>query len=207
MKLSLLKYIAIGSFLLLAACASSPFVSSWRAPDAQPLHLAGSKVAAIVMTNLPASRRDAEDILAREITSVGAIGIPLYTVLPNLDPDNELALRQALEKAGFAGAVVMRPVGSETKITTTPSMYGGPRYSGFWGGYYGYGSAAAWGPDIESKTIVYVETLVYSLKQNKLVWGGQSKTTNPSSVDRLIKDTAKKVARELEEQGLITKQR
>ena len=59
------------------------------------------------------------------------------------------------------------------------------------------------GGEIRTDTIVIVETLVYSLGQNKLVWGGQSKTTNPASVDRLIANAAKQVADELERQGLI----
>jgi hypothetical protein len=41
------------------------------------------------------------------------------------------------------------------------------------------------------------------LAQNKLVWGGQSKTTNPAGLDRLIRSTAGQVADELERQGLI----
>ena len=42
-----------------------------------------------------------------------------------------------------------------------------------------------------------VETLVYGLRENKLLWGGQSKTTNPCNLDRLIEDTAKQVGGEL----------
>ncbi|HJY41606.1 MAG TPA: hypothetical protein VJ303_10235, partial [Steroidobacteraceae bacterium] len=49
---------------ILTACSSAPFVSTWRAPDAQPLDVRGSKVAAVVMVNNEASRRVAEDKLA-----------------------------------------------------------------------------------------------------------------------------------------------
>jgi hypothetical protein len=60
---------------------------------------------------------------------------------------------------------------------------------------------------LEVFTVVSVETLVYSLRQNKLVWGGQSTTTNPADVERLVADTAGKVAKELERQGLLSKAR
>jgi len=84
----------------------------------------------------------------------------------------------------------------------------GPTYGGFYGGYYPYGWGGAYGGavvggDIRTNTIVTIETLVYSLRQNKLVWGGQSKSTNPSSVDKLIRETAEKTARELQRQGLL----
>jgi hypothetical protein len=84
-------------------------------------------------------------------------------------------------------------------------------YGGYYGGYYGHGWGATWGPptmsggEIRTDTIVIVETLVYSLKQNKLVWGGQSRTTNPQDVDELVSELAAAVAEELEKQGLISK--
>ena len=81
-------------------------------------------------------------------------------------------------------------------------------YGGFWGGYYGHGWGSAWSAaEIRTDTIIIVETLVYSLHQNKLVWSGQSETTNPANLNRLIENTAKQVGDELVRQGLITKER
>ena len=204
---SLKPYIVIAAIAILTACASSPFYSSWQAPDAVPLQVAGSKVAAVVMMKGEGSRRAAEDALARELTARGAEGVPLYVLLPDTAPENEAEVRQALESLGVQGLVAMRPVRTQTKVESTPAFYGGPRYSALWGGYYGYGWGASWdmAVDVRTDTIVFVETLVYSLTQNKLVWGGQSKTTNPSNVERLVHDTANKVAKELDRLGLIAR--
>lgn len=199
--------IVLTGCVTLFACASSPFVSSWKAPDATPLELRGSKVAAVVMMKNQASRRAAEDALAREITARGAQGVPMYTILPDSQPQSEAAARAALEQAGVAGAVVMRPVGVEKEVSSTPVSYAGPMYAGYYGGYYGHGWGASYGTmggEIRTDTIVVVETLIYSLKQNKLVWGGQSRTTNPKNVDQLVKKLAAAAATELEKQGLIT---
>ena len=202
---SLLMLLAVST---LQACASNPFVSTWKAPDAQPLDVRGSKVAAVVMMTNGASRRAAEDALAREITARGAVGVPMYTVYPDAKPENEAAARAALEKAGFQGAIVMRPVSVSKEVRSTPVMYSEPMYGGYWGGYYGagwgapYGTGVVSGGEIRTDTIVSIETLVYSLKQNKLVWGGQSKTTNPSSLDKLIKQLSTATAKELQKQGL-----
>jgi hypothetical protein len=199
--------IVLTGCLALFACASDPFVSSWKAPDATPLEFKGSKVAAVVMMKNEASRRAAEDSLAREITARGAIGVPMYTIFPEGKPESEGAARAALEKAGVAGAVVMRPVGVEKEVSSTPTAYSGPMYSGYYGGFYGHGWGATWGPpsggEIRTDTIVVVETLVYSLKQNKLVWGGQSRSTNPKNVDSLVTKLSAAAAKELEKQGLI----
>lgn len=188
---------------IVSACVSTPFVSSWRAPDAEPLQIQGAKVAAVAMIEQIASRRAAEDAIARELTARGATGVPMYTIYTDEGPTDEPAARAALEREGYTGLVVFRPVGTDQEIVAVP-FYGAAAYSTYWGGYYGLGWGMPWyGPEIHTYTVVSVETLVYSLRQNKLVWGGQSTTTNPSSVDRLVHDTASKVANELERQGLL----
>jgi hypothetical protein len=50
---------------------------------------------------------------------------------------------------------------------------------------------------------VFIETLVFSMKQNKLVWSGQSKTTNPSNLDSLVREVADAVGNEMKKEGLI----
>jgi hypothetical protein len=195
----------------LAACSSTPsFVSSWRAPDAQPLEIKGAKVAAVVMVSSEASRRVAEDKLAQEITARGGVGIPMYSIYPDAAPANESQARAALEKAGVLGVVVIRPVSSDQEIVATPATYAQPIYRGYWDGYYGAGWGTPWGSavsasEIRTTTIVRVETLVYSLKQNKLVWGGQSRLTNPSSIDQTIERLSAAAALELQKQGLLPK--
>lgn len=196
--------LVIVAVVSLTACASTGLVSSWKAPDAQPLKGEGSKVATVVMTKNEAARRAAEDALARQITARGGQGVPMYSILPGSN-ENEAAAKAALEKAGINAVVVLRPVGKDKEIVSTPTMYAGPYYGGYWGGYYGYGWGGAWGggTDIRTNTIVTVETLVYSMKQNKLVWGGQTQTTNPSKVDAFVKEIADTVAKEMKKQGLI----
>ena len=189
----------------LAACATTGFVSTWKSPDALPLKPEGSKVAAVVMNKNEANRRAAEDALAREITLQGAQGVASYTLIPGSAPSDEEAAKAAFEKAGVNGVVVMRPVGTQQQVTATTTAYAGPAYRGYWGGgYYGYGWGGAYGgTEIRTDTIVSIETLVYSMKQNKLVWAGQSQTTNPTKVDALVKEIVTAAAKEMKKEGLL----
>ena len=75
-------FLVLSAASALAACSTNAFVASWRAPDAQPLEVAGAKVAAVVMVNNEASRRVAEDKLAQEITARGAVGVPMTCSIP-----------------------------------------------------------------------------------------------------------------------------
>jgi hypothetical protein len=189
------------------ACASTTFNSTWKAPGVEgPLNFKGRKVAALVITKEEGVRYGAEDALAREITAQGAVGVPAYSLIPKeITKDKEKA-KEFLAKAGVAGVVVMRPVGKEQQISSTPATYwGGPTYATFWGGgYYGYGWGGMYDPgSVRTDTIVYVEILVYSLEKDKLVWAGRSQTTNPSKVADFVKELTTKAAAEMKKQGLI----
>jgi hypothetical protein len=208
---NVLAMAAIGllTTLTLSACAPA-LVSSWKAPDAAPFRLVGDKVAAVVMATDETTRRAGEDALARQLSLRGAEGIPMYTLLPEAEPDDEAKARAAAEQAGVVGVVVMRPVRVDKEISSNPVTYSGPIHGGFWGGYYGHGWGNPWGPgvvsggEIRTDTIVTVETLVYGLRENKLLWRGQSETTNPRNVNRLIEDTAEQVVNELARLELIS---
>jgi len=197
--------------LLLAACATTTFTASWKAPDAMPLQFrAGDKVVGLVMADSISLRLAGEASLARELDRRGLKGIPAYSIVANGVVKDEAKARAAIEASGAVGIVVLRPLGTEQKITSmAPTYYGGayygrPVYGGFWGGgYYDYGWGGAWDPAIRTDTYVSVETLVYDLRQNKLVWAGQTKTINPKDVDGFVAELADAVAKELRALGLI----
>ena len=204
--MSLRLFAAVVATSSLGACASSSFDTTWKAPDATPLRVAGAKVAAIAMMENETARRAAEDAIVRELNERGANGVAMYTIMPGASPGNEEDVREALDGLGFAGAVALRPFNRQTEVESDP-VYLGPDYASFWGGYYGFGWREPWQSvvvsDVRTRTTVSVEVLVYSLWQNRLVWGGQTRTTEPSRVERLVDTTAKKVATELQREGLL----
>lgn len=195
--------LVIAALAMTTACATTSFESTWKAPDAQPVVLSGQKVVAFVLTKNAAARRAAEDALAREISAGGAQGVASYTLIPDAGASDEAKAKAQIEAAGATGVVVMRPVDSSKEIVAT-STYMGPMYGPYWGGYYGYGWGGAYGGvDVRTNTIITVETLVYSIPQNKLIWAGQSNTTNPSKVDAFVKELATAARREMKKAGLL----
>jgi hypothetical protein len=176
-------------------------VSTWKAPDAQPVDARGSKAIAIVMAQSDVMRRTGEDRLAYEISARGAQGVAMYRLLPGAESMDDAQARSALERENVKLAVVMRPVNVQKEMVV--NSYAGPTYGGYWGGYHRYGWSHSYGVDVRVDTIVSIETLVYSMPENKLLWGGQSKTTNPENIDQLVADVAAAAADELEHAGLI----
>jgi len=189
-----------------AACATTVFTYTWKAPDAKPFKMSGGKVVALVLAKDLTTRRSAEDALASALTARGLTGIAAYTLVP--DVQDEAKAKAALAASGAVGVVAMRPLAKEQSVVATwtppPVYYGTASYGTFWGGYWGYGWNDPWsaaGTRID--TIVTIETLIYSLTDNALVWAGQSETTNPGRVDAFVREVVAAAVKEMKIQGLL----
>ncbi len=184
----------------IAACASTSLRSTWKNPDAAPLNLKGKKVVALVLADLEAVRYATEEEAAREITAHGAVGVPAYRLLPQAQIRDKERARAIFEREGIEAVVVVRQVAIEKALSG--SFSGSPGYSSFWGpGFWGGG----FGGDgyLRTDTILIVETLVYSLEQNQLVWASQSQTMNPTQVGSFVRELSKTLGTEMEKQGLL----
>jgi len=81
------------------------------------------------------------------------------------------------------------------------SMHSSSRRS-FWGNYH-WAWHAAWTPASAPRTNVWIETLVYSLQPDELLWAGRSRTVTPNDASALFGDVAQGAAREIERAGLL----
>ena len=191
--------LAAACALVIGACATAQFSTTWKNPEAQALSFrAGDKVLALVAIKNDGMRRIAEDSLARSISARGLQGVPSYTVVP--DELTKEKARAAAGKTGAAGAVVMRVLAKGTVSSSQLSR--SSSYTVSWSGDSGW--SAPYNPsDMRSDTALVIETLVYDLRQDKLVWTGQSQATSPSKVDSLVMELADQAARQLRKQGLV----
>jgi len=81
-------------------------------------------------------------------------------------------------------------------------MWLNPYYSSFWGYYgYGWGNTFVFG-SADRDTIVVVETTIYSVSQNRLLWAAVSESKNPGALHKVIEDIVKESVKELHKQGL-----
>src|SRR5436853_611013 len=128
MKMNL---VYVAALLAIAGCAatSAPkppkhiFETTYRDPDAKPMHLQGTRVVAAVIIRDPAARKRAEDMLAKSITEAGGIGVPMYSISMEtaVTQEGESKTRAAVEAAGAQGLVVMKPVDVNHRSTETLS--------------------------------------------------------------------------------------
>jgi hypothetical protein len=207
------RCLTAATVLLIFGSGGTKFVSTWREPDAPPRNYAGKKVVALVLSTDESVRRGAEVALARFITKRGALGVPAYTLVNSAvlkDEDHGLLeAKAAFGAAGIAGAVVMRLIGQDQEFRTTPGTvmtWNDPFYSSFWGGYWGFGWGMVYTPGtLSTETKVYVETLIYDLQSDQLLWAGKSESKDPKNAKALLDDLAGKVAKQLEKEKLVAR--
>jgi hypothetical protein len=192
--------VAVAGTVLVAA---PKLRSSWRNPD--PAAGPVSKVVVIGFTSEIATRRAMEDGLTAEIRKNGGAAEPSYSLVPGPLPKEPAAMKEKVTAAGFDGAVVVR-VSSVNReqywdpgyVAVVPGYYYSPW--SYWGHYYPY----AWDMGyMRTETVVQLETTVYALKGEVLIWSGLSETSNPGSVRKLIQEVSVAVGEDLKKRNVI----
>jgi hypothetical protein len=164
----------------------------------------------MVVSGNTAKRRGMEAALVNELNGHGLEGIAAYSVIPEEATQDADKAKPYVAKSGAAYALILQVTGQSQQITGTPSMMGAGMWGapGVWGGGMRGGYGWGWGgggTDIRTDTLVGVQTLLYDVKADKLVWAGQSETMNPSKAESFMRDLLNAVGDELEKDGLIAK--
>jgi len=194
---------AILALPLAIAAARPEFTSTWLAPDGAGVSFAGKKVAALVMSSDQSLRVSGEEQLVRELAARGVHGVATYRMAPSEELTSADRARPWFERAAVEGVVALRPVSADKQVIYSPSVWTTTSYTTLWG-YYGYGWSGVYSPG-SSRTdrIVVVETLVYSVALDKLLWAGASTTTNPADLQTFVKDLVSEAVKEMKKQRLV----
>jgi CubicO group peptidase (beta-lactamase class C family) len=202
---------AAGAAMVLAGIveAAGPKVTStWKAPEAAEVSFAGKKVAALVISNDQYLRVSGEEALVRELAGIGLTqGVASYRIVPREELADPEKAKGWYERSGVDGVVAMRLVRADARETWTPSLWTSPSYNSLWGYYgYGWGSVYVYDPgQTRVDQVVVVETLIFSVPQNKLLWAAVTESTNPKDATRVIKEIVTETVKQMTKQGLLRK--
>ena len=182
------------------ACASggAQITDSWLDPSVTSVSF--DKVLVIAVTPNESVRRAAEDAMVRSAQRGNAVAS--YTLLTSEQLGNNATVRSAIQQNNFDGAVTMRLVGKEQQTTWVPGSYPTPYYSFY--GYHTYSYPMAYDPGyLRTDDIVKIETNVYSIEDDKLIWTGLSESFNPDNVTSLVSGIAEAIAQDMRDKGVM----
>jgi hypothetical protein len=187
------------------SCSSTKITSSWTEPDKTVSVTQLNKVLVVALFKDETSRNKAEDQMAGYLQGKGVVS---YSYLKDsFDKKNEDALREKIKADGFDGAVTMRLVDVDKEKIYTPgniSLY--PTFYRNFSGYYYRSYSYFSTPGYYSTTKTYtIETNVYSIKEDKIIWSCLTETTNPEGVKKMTEEVAKVVYDQMVKEGFVSK--
>ena len=196
---SIVCLVLLAGALAVSLSAKPKFSNVWTSPDAKSASFAGKKIAAMVIDLDDSLRVAGEEALADELTKRGMQGVPSYRLLPKELLKDPVKAKAFIEKAGVDGVVAFRAVNASQQKIYQPATWSTEYYSNFWG-YYGYGWGAVYTSGYtRDERFVSVETLIFSVSKNTLLWAGLSTDDDPKKTPRaVIEDVVKEAAKEIE---------
>lgn len=189
--------------MVVGGCASTELTSVWSDGEYN-----GSleRVLVVAIVKEPRHRRILEDAFIPGLESAGIFGKASYTVEGlGEDPDAE-EIKAILPGEGIHGVLAVRLLGVEKETVYHPptvEMVPYRYYDGFTG-YYRTVYEQVHRPGYYSNhTIVSLESNLYDVASEKLLWSARSRTIDPKSAEKVADELATAVVKGVEKAGFF----
>lgn len=202
MKKSIFIFIFVFAAFLFVSCggALTEMSGTWKKPG-----FAGkkySKILVVAITNEIVKRNSVESAVVKElakakIKSTGSTQILDLSKLERnkdgkIDTTKIDQVKKAIVEAGYDGALVVSLLDKKEKTEYVPGhtyyqpsyygLYSPYSYHGFYNYYYTTYSVVSTPGYYEERTNYYIESRLFDLAANDMVWASQSETLNPSNL-------------------------
>lgn len=192
------RLLVLAPLLSLSACATTKPVGEWRNEN-----FAGriDNFLVIGVTSRHELRYAFEQKFAESLAAIGASGTESFRLIPSTRRLTREDVEAAIRERDFAGVLVTRLVGAESKeVYKLPSDYDYER------GYFGYYDHA-WqetndGYYAQYRTLT-LQTNLYEVASGDLVWSMKSEVVDASQPHEVVDDQIELTIKTLARRGLI----
>jgi hypothetical protein len=199
--------LAILAITVLPLMADTKIVHRWVLTGV-PMPLFRKMLVASIMENYLV-RQEFEDEMKNLLEKYSVEGIQSYMVLPPRNEMMEGELKQRIKESSLDSVLVVRPkaVRKETEEVVTGGTYLPPPGYLMLGPYWNmaYGDFYPTSAYTKENVIVRVEFNLYSTKDEKLVWSGESDTLYSENFEKLGKGYAQALVNQLKKDKVIRK--
>jgi len=201
-----MKNLILSLLVICTICSCGPSTKiekSWVEPGARVAPDPKNKVMVIALVKDETSRRVIEDELVKRIKTP-AVASYQFLTSEMIKAASDEALNSMITKENFTHILLMRLADIEKETSYVPGTTTG--YYGGYGMYYGYGAAMYSTPGYYTTDKNYfIETTIYSVSPNKLLWTGTTKTVNPEKVNKAVNEIADVVVAKMKQDGFLNK--
>ena len=190
--------------VVLASCANTKITSVWM--DSKKQGTSFNDILIIGISEEEHNRRLFEEEFTTQLTAAGIESEVSYMMLPQGTAINRETVDKAIQGKSIDAVIVTHLVAVEEEKVYRQSMNYRPAY-GYYDGLYSYY------PHVHTYVhqpgyyttheVVKLETNLYEVATEQLVWSAQSRSFAPESAKEVVDDLIKLVIKDLQEKGLI----
>jgi len=186
------------TLFLLNSCATTVTTNVWRDQSyGGPV----KKILVMGISQKKGIQRFFEDEFVRQLRERGTDGLAGYTVLPYDEKMDKDFIAAKARESGADTVLVARPLSRELQRTYVPGQaYAVPGSYSRWGSYYGQAYSPGY---VVEDEYVYIETNLYDVATEKLIWSAQSETIVLASDQELMKSFIKTMVNKMSDDRLI----
>lgn len=185
------------------SCTSTKITSSWRDPK-RHVHMEElNKVLIIALIENEANRYKAEHQIVKYLEGKGVVSHDYLDASMNGKSDEEIMKK--IKSDGFDGIVLMYLLDVDKERIYMPEEINYNQNSSVnFGEYYlrNHQRYLREGSYITTKTYI-LETVIFSLKDNTIIWSGITKTFEPSGIKRMTNEISKVIYKQMIAEGFI----
>lgn len=197
--------ILIAAIVLLSACANTKISQSWVDPDQKKVY---KDLLVIGIAESEQNRRAYESYFVEELKAIGVEAVASYKLIKSNEKIDRETIGRAIEGEDIDGVLVTHLLAVDEETIYRPSMdympmYGGGYYGGLYS-YYPHVNTYVHRPGYYTTHETYtLETNLYDVESEELVWSAQSRTFSPESVEEVIVDLTRLLIADLRDKNLI----
>ena len=202
---NLIAALTCAAVLVLSTCAAKTKLGdSWTDPDYSNGPI--KKILVVGVTAKEQRRQVFEDQFTRMFHTAGIAAEPSHELIPNVEKLTREIVESAIGGKGFDTVIVTRIIDADANYNRSPGGLNAYPVTGFYNSLYGY-YGQAWtivrAPDyVEYKEIYSLETNIYALSTEKLIWTVQSQAVKKLSAHEAIKTFTTKIIQRLKKDGI-----
>ena len=198
MKIKTITMWTVLVIAFLSGCSTTKVVEHWTDPNFDG-KLENLLVLSLNQSNK--SRRTVENGFLLELKKRNIQAQASYNLLPDYEDLSKEAVKAAISGSSIDGVLVMRQVKITKENRNVRAQSAGTRYDTF------YAYVGEYRPAYDSytttDTTVHLETNLYVVKNEQLVWTGKTESFNPTDVKELITEVVIKILDQVSKTGFL----
>lgn len=173
--------------LLAGGCSSTVLRDSWRDPQ-----FAGPPLRSVLVIGVARSqsnRRVFEDGFTQALRDQSVAGTASYPLLPAEGAIGNARIEGAVAQSGADAVLITRVLRAQRNVQVTPGYVVPGYYSA---GFYGWYTTAytTVPPSIEQYEVLTIESTLWDMRTERVVWSGTSESTDVKDVATLTGELA-----------------